>query len=220
MSREAKILIGILVVIVGGMVGLFVYTNQGSSSSAGVGPAVSDQTLLKSDTHHEGSGAVKLVEFGDYQCPACGAAYPVVKRIMNEYNGKVTLYFRNFPLTNLHPNALAAANAAEAAADQGKFWEMHDALYDHQDDWAKLPADQAADKWASYAAALGLDGAKVKAAATGQTEKDRIEADINDGNTLQIQGTPTFFVNDHQVTAGNSYDDLKAAIEAALHPSK
>ncbi len=214
MSREAKILIGILVVIVGGMIGLFVVMNQGGSTNTG--GLVDDKTLIKSTTHQEGSGSVKLVEFGDYQCPACGNAYPIVQQIMKDYQGKVTLYFRNFPLTNLHPNATVAANAAEEAADLGKFWQMHDLLYEKQKEWVGLPQAQAIAKFADYANSLGIDGSKVADAATNQTEKSRIDADVTDGNTLQVNATPTFYVNDRQVTSGVGYNDLKAAIDAAL----
>jgi len=111
MSKEAKILTAILVVVVGAMIGLFVIANQGGAPAP-----TGDKTKITRDTSHKtGAGTVTMVEFGDYQCPACGAAYPNVKQLMKDYDGKITFYFRNFPLVNVHQNANASANAAEAA---------------------------------------------------------------------------------------------------------
>src|SRR4051794_37083621 len=120
MSREAKILTGILLVVVALMVGIFALTNGGEVAQT---PAVDSSKLVAADSHKTGTGNVTVVEFGDYQCPACGAAYPTTKKLLDEYNGKITFVFRNYPLT-MHANAPEAAEAAEAAAAQGKFWEM------------------------------------------------------------------------------------------------
>lgn len=214
MSREAKILTAILVVVVGGLVGLFVVMNGGTDSSTS-SDKVDTKVLLPEGVHNEGTGSVQLVEFGDYQCPACGNAYPYVKKIMSDYNGKVTLYFRNFPLTNVHPNAMAAANAAEEASDLGKFWEMNNKLYETQKEWVDLPGDGAIAKFAEYANGLGIDGQKVADAAKNQSKKDVITKDQNDGNELQVDATPTFYVNGRKVIATGE-KGLRDAIDAAL----
>ncbi len=209
MSREAKGLIAILVFVVVGMVGLFLLMSQSEEP-----PAVGDKTkLVRQDSHQTGSGAVEVVEFGDYQCPACGNAEPMVQQLLREYDGKITFYFRNFPLSNIHPNALAAANAAESAGDLGKFWEMHNLLYAEQSVWSELPTAQAIIKFGEYAAKLDIDTDKVKQAATAQGFKERIAQDMADGEVQNVNSTPTFFVNGKIVTNSS---DLKAAIDEAL----
>jgi protein-disulfide isomerase len=213
MSKESKVLIGILVLVVAGLVGLFVFANSGGSSSDNT---AAKGTLVRPNSHKLGTGSVQVVEFGDFQCPACGRAQAAVKQVESEFNGKMTLYFRNFPLAQ-HANALVAANAAEEASAEGKFWEMHDQLYATQADWSTLSNADAVTKFAGYATSLGLDGAKVKAAASNQTYKSIIDQDTKDGTDLGIEGTPTFFVNGTKVN-GIDYPSLRDAINAALKP--
>ncbi|HSX01546.1 MAG TPA: thioredoxin domain-containing protein, partial [Candidatus Saccharimonas sp.] len=161
MTRESKILIAVLVLIVGAMVGVFLLANGSGSTN---NPKGDKTALTRPDTYKQGTGSVQVVEYGDYQCPACGAAYPVVKQLQQDLPGQFTLYFRNFPLTQLHANAMLAANAAEAAGAQGKYWEMHDKLYESQKDWSNLAAGDAEAKLVGYAKDLGLDADKFKQA--------------------------------------------------------
>jgi len=210
MSRESKILIGILGVVVVGLVGLFILANDGSSSTSNVDKS----KLVRSSAPHIGTGAVQVVEFGDFQCPACAKAQSAVKQIETDFNGKITLYWRNYLIPG-HANSPAAANAAMEAAAEGKFWPMHDQLYAGQTDWAELSANNALDKFAGYATALGLDAAKVRQAAANLSYKALIDQDVKDGNDLGLQGTPTFFVNGKLVN-GADYPSLRDAINAAL----
>jgi len=212
MSRESKILIGILVLVAAGLIGLFVAANNNSGSTSGT--TSTKGILVRANSHKTGNGAVQVVEFGDFQCPACGKAQPAVQQIKTEFAGKITLYFRNFPLSQ-HANALVAANAAEEAAAEGKFWEMHDKLYATQADWSDLTNDAAIAKFADYATSLGLDPAKVTAAAKTQSYKSVIDQDVQDGTDLGVQGTPTFYVNG-KATSGIDYPSLRDAINAAL----
>ena len=218
MSREAKVLVGILVVVVAGMIGLFALANKPTAEPVG------DMTKITRETSHkEGSGSVTLVEFGDSRCPACSKAYPDVKQIMKDFDGKVTFYFRNYPLAQ-HPLADAAANAAEEAAAQGKFWEMHDKLYDNQTAWGDLnkntPKADALEMWLGYAKDLGLDTEKIKSAVNDGKYDTLIQQDTADGNALNVTGTPSFFVNGKLVTTGYSYSNLRDAINAALGENK
>src|SRR5262245_52174408 len=135
------------------MIALFALANQG----AGPAPTGDPSKIVRDSSHKTGTGTVQLVAFGDFQCPPCGAPQPTVKQLLQEYNGKVTFYFRNFPLTNIHSNAMAAAQAAEAAAEQDKYWEMHDKLFETQKEWESLAPAEANAKFADYALALGLD---------------------------------------------------------------
>ena len=148
------------------------------------------QPAVGSQDHAQGpAGApLTLVEYGDYQCPYCGEAYPLVKAAQQALGDKLRVVFRNFPLTDMHPHAQAAAEAAEAAALQGKFWEMHDMLYQHQDqlDAAHLAAD---------AQKLGLDAARFKAASQSPAVNERISADFESGVRSGVNGTPSFYVN-------------------------
>jgi len=209
MSKEAKILTAILVAVVGGMIGLFLLANQGST------PPTGDKTKITRDNSHKtGTGAITMVEFGDYQCPACGAAHPNVKQLLKDYDGKITFYFRNFPLTNIHKNASASANAAEAAGDQGKYWEMHDKLYETQKEWSDLPDPSA--KFTEYAGAIGLDADKFKKAITDKQFQTVIDQDTADANALNVQGTPTFFFNGTQFTGSSTYAALRDEVESLL----
>jgi len=205
-------LIGILVVAVGGLVGMFVLANSGASNTP-----VGDKTKIIRDTSHkEGSGAVQVVEYGDYQCPACGVVYPNLKQLMKDYDGKVTFYFRNFPLTSLHPNANASANAAEAAANQNKFWEMHDKLYETQKDWSDLASNDADAKFAGYAKELGLDVDKFKKALADKQFQSVIDQDTADANAMGVNSTPTVYINGVK-TSKNDYASLRDTVEAQLN---
>lgn len=210
MSREAKILVGILIVVVGGMIALFAFSNKAASPASG--PKADAGKLVKSDSHKIGTGPVTVVEFGDYQCPACGQAYPITKQLLSEENGKMTLVFRNFPLTQVHKNALTSAYAAEAAAKQNKFWQMHDKLYETQSEWSE--SSTAPDIFAKYASGLGLNVDQFKQDEASDAVKATVKADMDDGTALSIQGTPTFYVNGQQA-ADFTHDTLKSMIDAA-----
>jgi protein-disulfide isomerase len=178
------------------------------------GPLAVLRVPVTADDHAEGPPAapVTLVEYGDYECPHCGHAYPIVKEVQKQLGTQLRFVFRNFPLRESHPHAQHAAEAAEAAADQGRFWEMHDLLFERQDalDDAHL---------AQYARALGLDEGRFVAALTGHEFAARVRRDFTGGVRSGVNGTPTFFIN------GVRYDDswdlatlvsaVRAAIEAA-----
>lgn len=168
---------------------------------------------------------VILVEYGDFQCPACGAAYPQVKAVTNEYQGQIAVVFRNFPLTTLHPNAQAAAAAAEAAGLQGKFWEMHDKLYETQSEWSSATASQRSNLFQNYAISLGLNPTKfsdaLNSSSSGVLQKIRFDQAL--GNKVGVDATPTLFLNGkslndqlgNDLTSGNG-DKLRQLINAEL----
>ena len=130
-----------------------------------------------------------LVQYGDYQCPFCGAAYPEVKKVQKELGAKLRFVFRNFPLTNVHEFAMDAAETAEAAAAQGKFWEMHDFLYEHQ----RTLGDPSVAL--GYAKELGLDAQKFEHEISQHVHQKRIKDDFMGGVRSGVNGTPTFYVN-------------------------
>lgn len=204
MTKEAKILIAIIVIVVGG--GLLAGFMGGS-------PAVTqNDALYSAESPRKGSGEISIVEFGDYQCPSCAQANPTIKKLLREYAGKVTLTYRHFPLPS-HLNAVSAAMAAEAAREQGKFWEMHDKLYESQIEWSDMP--DPTDTFVRYASNLDIDTEKFKQDIESGKYEESIIADQSDGYDLNVRGTPTFFING-KLQRSFSYDTLKNAIEAEL----
>jgi protein-disulfide isomerase len=162
-------------------------------------------------------GKVTVVEFGDFQCPACAVAEPTVERIRSEYGEKISFTFLHFPIP-FHENAEIASEAAEAAQAQGKFWEMYKLLYTQQDNWSdsKTPIDI----FLVYASQLGLDVNKFKSDITSGVYKAIVQKDLEQGKELGVNATPTFFINDKKVVGAISYDKFKAEIEAALQAAK
>ncbi len=161
--------------------------------------------------HAEGppSAPIVLVEYGDYQCPYCGAAYPIVKRIQKEFGPRLRFVFRNFPITNSHPMAEWAAETAEAAAVQGKFWEMHDYLYQHQASFG-VPYF-----FEEYEKRLKLDVARLEQEVAQRTYSERIQEDFMGGVRSGVNGTPTFFINGTRFDGYPEFGPLKAALEEA-----
>jgi protein-disulfide isomerase len=216
MTQEAKVLTGIgIVTLIIVIVAVFFF--GGKSQEKETEKITTEQTkqLVRKDSHkQEAKGAkVTIVEFGDFQCPACGAAYPIVEQIKKEYKGKVTFVFRQYPLP-AHQNGHAAAEAAEAAGAQGKFFDMYNALYQNQKDWGE--SKNAMDYFKKYAQAMDLDMDKFVADVEGKKYAEKIQKDQNDGNAVGISATPTFFINDEMIVGGLPYDQFKQKIDAAL----
>jgi len=161
--------------------------------------------------HQQGpaTAPVTLVEYGDYECPYCGEAYPIVKEIQRRLSDRLRFVFRNFPLTQSHPHAQHAAEAAEAAAAQGKFWEMHDSLFEHQ---------QALDDahLVHYAATLQLDQEKFEREMTEHIYAPRVREDFLSGVRSGVNGTPTFYINEVRHDDSYALEMLLAAIEDAM----
>ena len=166
----------------------------------------------------EANAPVTIEEFGDFQCPPCAATHPLLKTIEAQYGSRLRVIFRNFPLRNLHPHALNAARAAEAAGLQGKYWEMHDMIYENQATWTT--AERPQDIFTSYARALNLDLDRFSNDVRSGEVMERIRNDFARGESLGVTGTPTLFLNGRELrseevtTAG-----LTAAIDAALRAS-
>lgn len=169
---------------------------------------------------------VVLVEYGDFQCPACGSAYPNLKTIKEKFKGDMAFVFRNFPLTSIHPNALAASAVAEAAGLQGKFWEMHDKLYDNQDSWSNAAADQRDGIFEGYAEELGLDLKQFQADRVSKKVSEKISRDQGLGRKVKVDGTPGIFLGGTKIAddvnsdliqgSGNKLtSDIEAAIKSA-----
>jgi protein-disulfide isomerase len=165
--------------------------------------------------HSEGSNdaPMVLVEYGDYQCPYCGAAYPIVKRIQKELGSSLRFVFRNFPITNSHPQAEWAAETAEAAAAQGKFWEMHDFLYENQ----RFMGDEA--YFAKQETKLKLDAKRIAREVSQGAYSSRIQEDFMSGVRSGVNGTPTFFMNGERYDGYPEFGPMVAVLKVAEKPS-
>lgn len=172
-------------------------------------------TMLKvpvtAEDHAQGrpDAALTLVEYGDYQCPYCGMAYFQVKRVQRHFGEKLRLVFRNFPLNEMHPEAESAAETAEFAGAHGKFWEMHDRLYENQQ--ALGP-----ELYLALAEELGLAQGELKQMLKAGGYQERIRADFMGGVRSGVNGTPAFYINGLRHDASFEYDVLVAALNAAL----
>jgi protein-disulfide isomerase len=166
-------------------------------------PPITDQD------HSIGSAAAKctLVEYGDYQCPSCGEAYPIVKRLRQQFADDIRFVFRNFPLSEMHAQAEHAAETAMFAGKSGKFWEMHDLLYEHQQ---RLGDDGLFD----LAGGLQLDVDRLRESLAARTYMPAVKADFMGGVRSGVNGTPTFFINGQRHDAGFDLETLSTAIQA------
>jgi protein-disulfide isomerase len=152
--------------------------------------------------------AVTLIEYGDYECPYCGAAYPIVKEVQARMAERLRFVFRNFPISTAHPHAEQAAEAAEAAATQGSFWEMHDLLYENQQ---RLRDEDLR----SYAEKLGLDVERFVRELAEHVHADRVHEDFMSGVRSGVNGTPTFYINGARHDDSYDAETLLAALERA-----
>ena len=157
------------------------------------------------------NAAITLVEYGDYQCPHCGAAHPIVKEIRSNFSKNLRFVFRHFPLTNVHELAFPSALAAEAAGRQGRFWEMHDMIFEHQPELSEYALLE-------FARLIGLNMATFKMDLQDQAVADKVESDFESGVRSGVNGTPSFFINGHKHNGAYDYASLVTAIEEKLLP--
>lgn len=162
-------------------------------------------------THSIGSGNITLVEFSDFQCPACFSVQAPLKQILDKYSDKVTFVYRHFPLSSIHKNAQLAAQAAEAAHLQGKFFEMHDKLFANQSVWGSMSDPR--DEFYKYIETIGMDKEKFIADLDSQGVKDIVANDLLVATRYRLSGTPTFFVNGVKI----EFNQIEAKIESLLN---
>jgi protein-disulfide isomerase len=223
MSKQFLAVLAAIVLI---FVGIVLITSKSNSTSSTSSNKVSE--------HIEGEGKdhVTLTEYGDYECPYCGEYYPTLKTVQAKYSQEIYFQFRNFPLTSLHPHAFAGSRAAEAAGEQGKYWQMHDLLYEQNETyydsneqaatWINAPDSVLLSQYFDAdAKQLGLNVAKFNTAYNSNAVNDVIDADMSEGQKLGIEGTPTFFINGKQITQpANSVSAFSNAINAAIAKNK
>lgn len=208
-DRWPIILIGIVSAVI---VAAAVFSLSGGSSKSS---GTASGKLVKADSHILGikDAKVTVVEFADFECSACIAGYPIVRQITKDYSDKIMFVFRHFPILTGHPYALKAAEASEAADEQGKFWEYYDLLFESQ---GKLTLDDLK----KYAKKLNLDENKFESALNGDKYKDKVMVDLADGEKLGVDATPTFFINGQKYVGVQTYDQFKGIIEEDLKSAK
>ncbi|MBN1168569.1 thioredoxin domain-containing protein [Candidatus Woesebacteria bacterium] len=157
---------------------------------------------------------VTVIEYSDFQCPACEAYQPIVNRLAEEFSDSVRIVFRHFPLVSIHNNAFDAARAAEAAGKQNRFWEMHDKLFEDQDSWSEDNTPK--DKFMNYASQLGLDLDRFEDDLSSKEIENKINLHIFQANQLGLNSTPTFIVNDKKIDNPQGYEALRSLIEQKL----
>lgn len=208
MSKRFVIILAALFVLFAGV--LFFSKRSDSNSEVTI-----DESAGSSHIEGEGTSGVTLLEFGDFQCPACKSYYPIVKAVKSEFGDKIKFQFRNFPLTNIHPNAMAAHRAAEAAGRQGKFFEMHDLLYERQDSWST--SQNPTRIFEDYATELGLNIDQFREDMASQSVLNVINTDLKLGQDLELTATPSFILNGKKLDpAPNSADKFIQAINDAI----
>ena len=166
-------------------------------------PPVGDQDHIQGTD----DAVIELVEYGDYECPHCGAAYPVIKKIEKKFGTQIRFIFRNFPLTESHEHAMAAAIASEAAALQHKFWEMHDIIFENQRSLSEAGL-------LKLAGSIGLDVEPFKKDITKENLQEKVESDFESGIRSGVNATPTFFINGEKYNDGWESDRMLKFIRA------
>lgn len=206
MNRFTVTLIALFI----GFAGIFWFTkNKADAPTA--------NRTVEASNHVQGKGTknVTLIEYGDFECPACGQYYPIIKQVKEKYKDDITFQFRHFPLVQIHRNAMAAHRAAEAAGKQGKFFEMHDLLYEGQTIW-KNSGNPAAN-FEGYATQLGLNLEQFKTDVASQEVNDIINADIRAGQAIGATSTPTFVLNGKKLEQNpRDLDSFNKLIEDAI----
>lgn len=228
MSKAAWIIfISIIIAVLGGLV---IYsrlnaptTNVSILDNNKVIAASKDNGNIADHVFGKSDSKVLLIEYGDFQCPSCGKAHPQIKEISEEYKGKIAFIFRNFPLTTIHPNARAAAAAVEAAGLQGVYWEMHNLVFESQEDWSGLTGSDRTNMFVGYATSLGLNKDKFLADLASESVNQKISFDQALGKKLNVNATPTFYLDGTKVSdevtgkvVNGSTAELKALIDAAI----
>jgi protein-disulfide isomerase len=214
------VILGTCVLLFGG---IFLFT-KGDNSASTAKPISSSLLVPQGVTTTSGfvngsylpassSAKVTLVEFGDYECPACGVYSPFVKNLLTDFSGQINYAFRNYPLSQ-HKNALISSYAVEAAGLQGKYWEMHEKVYSTQSIWSNM--SDPTSTFMGYAKDLGLITDKFTSDLSSATVKTRVQNDTNDGNAVGITETPTFYINGIKVVIDGTSDQLKNLVQAEL----
>jgi len=211
--KKVGIIVAVVLVVLISIAGLVKLAGSSdSSSSSGINvPPVSKSDITEGNPKSK----VTLIEYADFQCPACAAYHPIVNQLLADFNGKIFYVYRMFPLSTLHKNAIISAQAGYAAYKQGKFFEMDDYLFNKQTEWADLSDPTTA--FTDYAKLLKLDTNKFTTVMNSDEAKNYVADSENQASNTGINATPTFFVNGKQIVNPASYDEFKKIIQDELN---
>lgn len=200
----------IVVLVLGGIVYALTQAGGDTNTEALLTDAVS------ADDHIKGvaDSSVILVEYSDFQCPACATYHPIIGQIIDEYQDRIAFVYRHFPLRSIHPNGQIAAEASEAADIQGKFWEMYDMLFQNQNEWSG--EGDPTERFVAYAEEIGLNTDQFRTDLTSSVVTDVVDANYRSGIAASIDSTPTFFLNGAQLDNPRSLDEFRSVIDTAL----
>ena len=210
MKTNTNLIIGTVVVIAVGLMFLPQLLKNGGS--------LEQQNIVLKETDHikgAATSSVVLIEYSDFECPACAAYFPLVGAVVEQYKDDIQFVYRHFPLTQIHPRAIPAAVASEAAGKQGKFFEMHDLLFENQQTWRREGV--ARDHFVSYAQELGLNMDQFLIDLEDEALTRRVQEDFAEGRSLNVTGTPTFFLNGKKIVNPQSLNEFVSLIEEELN---
>ena len=210
-----KSIIWLLLIIVGlallfGLIKLASYEPTSNSSVNKNINIINENDWISGNQESE----ISLIEYSDFQCPACGTYFPIVKQLVEEFGDQIRLVYRHFPLTQIHQNAQLAAQAAEAAGKQNKFWAMHDVIFENQKEWSEKK--NAKELFIQYAQDLSLDVEQFKNDLDSQEVKEKVANDYQSGISAGVNATPTFFLNGKKLKNPRSYKEFKKEIQKIL----
>lgn len=210
--KNFPLLIGTIIftlILIFGTVAIFSKNGQQDT-----GPVSDDLLVSQGNQHTLGNpeAEIVIVEFSDFQCPACKSTEPLVKTVVDQYSADVKLIYRHFPLSSIHTNAQLAAQASEVAADYGQFWQMHDLLFENQSVWSSMSVEEAKEQFAQYASQLQIDKSEFSSKIESDEIKQRVYDDLADANKLNLPGTPSIFVNGIKTSA----PQLEKTVESLL----
>lgn len=212
-QKYEKIIFGaIIFLVVAGFIWLAIELRDNSPNQLTVLPI--DAAASLDWTKGNKDAKAILIEYSDFQCPACAVYQPVVKQLIEEFGNQMIFAYRHFPLKSIHRNAELAAIASEAAGQQGKFWEMHDLIFEKQKEWSEARKSKAEELFAEYAQSLGLDAARFKNDLDSGELKSKVNNDLISGEAAGVNATPTFFLNGRRVQP-RSYEEFRQLIEAS-----
>ncbi len=210
-AKRITLWVGALLLLAG-IVALLIKSGGGTGS---ISASPEELATVQPNDWVQGDAAapLRLIEYSDFQCPACAAYFPLIKQLKREMGAQLAVVYRHFPLAQ-HKHAQLAAQAAEAAGNQGKFWEMHDLLFDGQRSWEGV--SDATEAFIGYAKQLSLDDARFAADLKAAETVKKVKDDRDTGFSLNVQGTPAFYLNGRKLTNPTNYDDFKQTLQKIL----
>ncbi|PIR70139.1 MAG: hypothetical protein COU46_03235 [Candidatus Niyogibacteria bacterium CG10_big_fil_rev_8_21_14_0_10_42_19] len=196
-------------VVAGSIFGIFWLLGSPGGERVFVGAVLQDDQIKGNS-----DAGTTIIEYSDFQCQACAAYYPIIKRLAEEYGDSAIFVYRHFPLRQIHPNAELAAQASESAARQGKFWEMHDMLFENQQIWSNQRNPE--ETFIGYASAIGLDVEKFKSDLASEEVENKVDRDYNSAISAGINATPTFIFNGEKIQTPRTYEQFRTLIEQSV----